>query len=403
MKSGAIRVFLKEGRELLRDKRVRSSAIMGPFLIIMLLMSTLGTLMEKVGAKSAMKIHYIPIQVDGKPIPATSMQIFKDMEDKGVTPVAVPDEAAATKQINDGKATMVLVFPNDYQERTAAGQPVEIRAIFDKNEERSQIAMGKLMEAMAKENAVHLAGLLESNGISSSEIQQVKLTESPISRKKTSGILLAMLPYLIVFWAFAGGMSAAADLIAGEKERNTLETLLITPISRTQIVWGKFLSLATVCLSSSLSGLIGVFVAAQSHLPGTKTMFPDGAGISVQSVAAIVLVLLPTVALFAGVLIAISTYAKNSREAQTYLSLTSLLVMMPALFSQFIGYTEYASAKWVSLVPVLNASVAVRNALLGKLDAQSLIITAATSAVIAAVSIAIAVRLFNREQVLLRT
>ena len=372
-------------------------------MIVMILMMSLGTLMEKVGAKSAMKIHYVPLMRDGKPVPGESLQIFRDMKNSNVTPVPVADEATAQKLVTDGKSAMVLIFPPDYLARTEAGKPVQIKAIFDENQERSQIAMGKVMEAMARENATHLAAILESKGVNSAELKQVDLEKAPVPGKKTSGILLSMLPYLIVFWAFIGGMSAAADLIAGEKERNTLETLLITPISRTQIVWGKFLSLATVCLVSSLSGLLAVFVAAASHLPGTKTMFPDGAGISPQSVGAIILVLIPTVALFASVLIAISTFAKNSREAQTYLSLASMVVMMPAIFSQFIGFTEYASAKWINFVPVLSASVAVRNALLGKLDAQSLMITAATSAVIAALSIAIAIRLFNREEVLLRT
>src|SRR5262249_1098156 len=112
-------------------------------------------------------------------------------------------------------------------------------------------------------------------------------------------ILIAILPYLIIFWAFVGGMSAAADLVAGEKERNTLETLLITPVPRTKIVWGKFWSLATLCLSSSLSGLAAVFVAANSGMKGMSTMFQHGTGLGPLTLLEILMVLLPTVCFFA--------------------------------------------------------------------------------------------------------
>lgn len=414
MANEAIRVYKKEAREMLRDRRVRSSALLGPFLLVLMMMVMFGTLMKQAGGAANAK-YYVVNATAGKPIfDALEMARAKQEKEKKkdgekqaaiprVTVVPIETMEQGRSLIDEGKATVVLEFPEDFAERLAKNQPVTVVEVYDSNEQRSQIAARVIDGAIDAFNQAAITRLLESKKLPAWMAAPVKTkTEDATHNKNASEILTSILPYLIVFWAFVGGMSSAADMVAGEKERNTLETLLITPVPRTQIVLGKFLALATICLMSSLSGLVAVFVSAYSHLPGTDALFANGTGLGPAAVGSIILVLLPTVALFASVLIAISTFAKNSREAQTYLSLASLAVAMPSLFSQFLGFTDFATARWINLIPVLNASAAVRSALIGKLDATSVLLTAATSAVLALISIYVAIRLFNREQVLLR-
>jgi sodium transport system permease protein len=106
--------------------------------------------------------------------------------------------------------------------------------------------------------------------------------------------------------------------------------------------------------------------------------------------------------MFASLLLTFSTYAKNPREAQSYISLASFIVVVPAAFSQLIGLTDAGSQNWVNFVPVLNAANNIRNALLGKPDWPGTAITVLVSGAIAAVLVSIVVKLFNREQVLTR-
>lgn len=120
------------------------------------------------------------------------------------------------------------------------------------------------------------------------------------------------------------------------------------------------------------------------------------------ALGAILLVMIPTVALFAAALIAVSSYAKNTREAQTYLSIGSIAVAMPTVMSQFLGFTEFGSTRAINFIPILNASASVRNALTGTLDATGLLITTGVSTAIALIGITIAIKLCNREEVLLR-
>ena len=131
-------------------------------------------------------------------------------------------------------------------------------------------------------------------------------------------------------------------------------------------------------------------------------MFKDGFGVTPLAVATIILLLLPLVAMFGSVLIAISSYARNPREAQTYLALVNFVVILPAVFSQVIGLTDLASKLWINAVPVLNSANNIRNALLGKTDWLGVAITFGVSTVLAGIAIWAAVYLFNREEVLIR-
>jgi sodium transport system permease protein len=227
--------------------------------------------------------------------------------------------------------------------------------------------------------------------------KEVRVGESNVSQ-----LLVGLLPYIIVIYAFYGAFSSGSDTVAGEKEKMTLETLLIAPVGRSQIAMGKFLALAVVCFLSSFSAVMGVVIAGSSHLPMYAKLFDKGLGLDAAQLGTTVLVLIPTVAFFASLLLAVSAFAKNTREAQSYMGLISLVVLMPAIFSQIIGLTDLASKWWIRLIPVLNTSVTLRDSLQGKSNVQGIALTIAVGAVLAFIGIRIAVYLFKREEVLTR-
>jgi sodium transport system permease protein len=250
-----------------------------------------------------------------------------------------------------------------------------------------------------------LATTLERASIPATEAENIKISKHELvvgEKKGASDLLVGLLPYMIVIWAFYGGMGIAGDLVAGEKEKNTLETLLITPVRRTEIVLGKFIALSAVCLMSSLSSLLGLILLAVIKLPGSGEMFKDGLGVTPLSILLIVVLILPLVALFASLLLGISSYAKNSREAQTYLAQLSFVVVMPAVFSQFIGFTDLGTKLWINAVPVLSTANNIRLALLGKPDMAGIAVSVLVSLVLAAFALRWTVKMFNREQVLVR-
>jgi sodium transport system permease protein len=148
--------------------------------------------------------------------------------------------------------------------------------------------------------------------------------------------------------------------------------------------------------------LVGIFIVSVAKLPGSEVMFKGGFGVSPTAALTILALMIPTALFFSCILVAVSSYAKNSREAQTYLTSVSFVVLIPAVFSQFIGLTDYGSSLWVNFIPILNTANNVRLALLGKAMLVPVLCSVAVSLVLAAIGFVVTVRMFNREEVLVR-
>lgn len=376
---------------MLRDKRTRGAALFGPIFLMIFFICGFGTVIGGLAKKENQKIHFIK---------SDNPMVTELRKDK-VTAIEVESVAAGEKLIKEGKATVVLNFG---PLPSKSGDQQVIEAYFDPKSQKAQIVLAGIDKDLAKKNRVALAATLQKSGLPESVAEPVKLErkEVKIGEAGAGEFIVGMLPYLIVIWAFYGGFALATDLVAGEKEKVTLETLLITPVKRTQIVLGKFLALSTLCLASSLASVLGLVLVAVLKLPGSDFMLKDGIGFTPSSALLTLIVLLPTVAMFASLLLAFSTYAKNSREAQSYISLASFVVVIPAAFSQLIGLTDAANQGWVNFVPVLNTANNIRNALLGKPDWAGTAITVLVSGTISVILVALVVKLFNREQVLTR-
>ncbi len=385
-------VFGRELREMLRDKRVRTSAFIIPPLLIVGILFLLGTVISSIGKPKGQRIHVVRSQ---SPV----LELLRKNE---FTIVEVPTLAEGKRLVKDGKARLLLDFPE-----RAVDRPHQLRvdAYRDPKQQTGEMAFRIVSSLVAQQNKETLKAVLDSRGIPQIAQEAIKITETPIQvgdKTRSSDIIVSLLPYLIILWAFQGGFSIASDLVAGEKDKNTLETLLITPIKRTEIVLGKFFALATVCLFSSLSSLAGLAAMSILQVPATRVLFKDGLGVSPLAFLTILLVLLPTVALFASLLLGVSAYAKTAREAQTHMGLLFVVILMPAIFSQFIGMTDAANAQWVHFVPVLNTANTIRTALLGKADVGAVVATVVISLALALLALRWAVWLFNREQVLAR-
>lgn len=384
-------VYKKEIREMLRDKRTRGAALFGPIFLMIFFICGLGSVLGGLSNKENQKIHYVK---------SSNPEVAKMREQKANL-IEVPSVAVGEKLIKEGKATVVLDFG---PAPTKTGDQQVIDVYFDPKSQKAQVIVGGIGSEISKANKVALDQIIKQTGLPATAAEPVKLErkEVKIGEAGAGEFIVGMLPYLIVIWAFYGGFSLASDLVAGEKEKATLETLLISPVPRVKIVFGKFLALCTVCLFSSLASVFGLVLVSVLKLPGSAVMLKDGIGITASSGLITIVALLPTVAMFASLLLAFSTYAKNNREAQSYISLASFVVVIPAAFSQLIGLTDAASQGWVNFVPVLNTANNIRNALLGKPDWAGTGITVLVSGAIAAVLVTTVIRLFEREEVLTR-
>ncbi len=390
-----LNVIKKEAKEMLRDKRVVHAAFVAPVFMIVLFILLFGWLTTKVGDRTEVKLAIL------QQAPNQLGDILISSQDVDVSLVESIDEGLAL--LKDKKVGAFVEFSPEFSQSFVAGEAKTITH-YDSSETMSSISLAFVRKTTEELNKQSSRAALVSAGLPASLAEPIKF--EAVDEKQGEGLggslIIGLIPYLIVLWAFYGGFSAVSDMIAGEKERGTMETLLVSPITRRQAALGKFFALTVLCMTSSLTTLLGVMVVGTLNLPLTQKLFPTGLQVSLLSSIELVAILVPLVLFFAGVLVSVSAYAKNVREAQTLLTLVSFLVIMPAVFSQFIGLTGAQNAPWVAWTPILNAAVSLKDALTGTLEVRLLFATIATSLFLACVSLSATIWLFKREQILTR-
>ena len=210
-------------------------------------------------------------------------------------------------------------------------------------------------------------------------------------------MLVRVFPFMLVMWSLAGALYPAVDLCAGEKERGTMETLLISPAGREEIVWGKFLTIwvfsaATALLNVLSMGLTTWWFAGQ--LPRLE--------LSAVGLFWCTLLLLPLAAFFSAVCLAIGAYARSTKEGQYYL-MPLFLVTMPLIFLTLAPGVELNS--FYSMVPVTGVALLMQLLLTGgAVDHRWVYIAAvmAPTALYSWLALRWAIDQFQREEVLFR-
>ncbi|OYO32160.1 ABC transporter permease [Janthinobacterium sp. PC23-8] len=219
-------------------------------------------------------------------------------------------------------------------------------------------------------------------------------------REQMGAVIGGMLPYLLLMVCLTAAMYPAIDMGAGEKERGTLETLLLAPVPRGAIVLAKFLVLFTVGMTSAvlMVGSLAVLLTAfGGSLEGNLAMMVRS--ITLTDLAMITLMLVPTAAIFASLLLSISIYAKSYKEAAGMITPLMLLTILPIVVAMLPG----VELNWLwAMVPLTNVSLAMKELVKGTMDYSMFGVILASTTVIAGALLLLCRWWFKRESVLFR-
>jgi sodium transport system permease protein len=327
----------------------------------------------------------------------------------------VPTSADWRERIAAKKLRAAVEIPAGFDAAIARGENAAITIYNYEGELRSDRAVSEVRRLYAGFSEAVVAERLAVRGLSPAAIRPLDVKAKNVAPPEKVGgnTIGGIIPYFFLLLAFSGAMYPAMDLTAGEKERGTMETLLCSPVARIDIVLGKFLmiltaSLATVAfsltsmaLTFSIGGGIvaqrigGGSVAAQrtaEKVVSMTTLDPLG-------LVAVLGMVLPMVVLFAAGLFTISLFAKSFKEAQSYVSPLIIVIIMPAAIGTLPGVELNAR---LALVPILNVSLASKELVSGVWQWGYLAIIFGSTCLYASVALALAVRMFNREDVLFR-
>lgn len=392
---GVKQVFVKEIRELARDRRVLQASIVMPIFIIAIFVMIMGVIQQSVVEKKAIEVAVVQgKQTDGLKLPGQEFEF-------NTTPVNTWSEGM--KLLREKEVQAVLDGTN-INDETLSSASAYAKVGFSSDDSLSPIAVGLIREVIAAQNKLSVKAKLEANGVDQSFAEPIKIEVENISKEKgmSGSNIISLLPYLIILWAFYGGMSIVSDLVAGEKERGTMETLLVSPVRRAAVALGKIFALMVVCFVSSLTTLVAVFAVAKLNLPMTQALFPSGLSVQFVDVLAALILLVSLVSFFATMLVSICAYSRNIREAQTYLGLLSFVIILPAIFSQIIGFTGMERAVWVQWTPILNTAVLLKSLISGEGHYAFLGPALLENFILAAIFLRLSIQLFRREEIVLR-
>lgn len=379
-------VFWKEVRENMRDRRTMFSTFVLGTLMGPVLFAGLIGLMISVTLERAEKPLKLPV-AGGEHAP----NLIAWLKTRGVEIEPAPADAEAAIRKRD--VDVVLRIPGEYAEQWREGRAATLELIVDRSQQKAEQTVSRAERLIAEYASVTVSQRLLVRGISPEVVQPVLIADVDQSTPQSrSGMLLAMLPYLLILTVFAGGNYLATDATAGERERQSLEPLLINPVSRGQIMGGKLMATFAFAVVSLAISLLA-FAAVGPLLPVEKIGMVVKFGPT--EIALLFLVVAPLGLIGAGLLTSVSAFAKGFREAQTY---NTLLIILPAIPSMLMALNPVKPADWMYAVPLLSHQLLIEQTVRGESvvpwqAAASIGCTLAIGIVIALV----AARLYHRE------
>ncbi len=394
-------VYFKELLELVRDKKTFIFTVLVPIVAMPLIFGGLGYLTSTMFKKS--EHAELTYAVFGKEhAPQLSERFARD---KGFREVAISDPAQIKRAIDEERIKFALVIPPGFEESLERHRQVGV-ALHYNNAVAVDLTRKRVTAIIDAHNGALREAALSALNMSRAELRYalnpIKLEEHSTagSRERMGAVVGGFLPYILLMVCLMAAMYPAIDLGAGEKERGTLETLLLAPIPRTQLVLAKFLVLFTVGLTSALLMVASMGVVLSlfgDALGGQVTQMVRAMGL--LDLFMVALMLVPTAAIFASILLSISIYAKSYKEAAGMISPLMMLILVPIVVAMLPG----VELNWFwSMVPLTNVSLAMKELVKGTMDYRMFFAILLSTALIAGLLLAWCRWWFTREDVLFR-
>jgi sodium transport system permease protein len=393
-------VYRKELRDSLRDRRTLISMIVIPMLMIPGIMIAVAGITMKMVNKAREEIPTVMV-LGGDDSPVLRAALAKNPKLR-----LAPFAADWKRQISDKQLRAAVEIPAGFEAALDRGAPAEIEIYNYEGELRSDLAAGELRDFLNGYREKTVTDRLVARGLPATLVKPFETKTQNVAppEKVTGNRFGGMIPYLFILLCFTGAMYPAMDLTAGEKERGTMETILCSPVARTDLVLGKFLMVLTASLTTAVVSIVttGITFVIIGLMAGASAAAQSGAMPTLDP-AGLLLVLalvLPVAVLFCSVLLAVSLFAKSIKEASSYATPLIILIIVPAMMGMMPGVELNAR---LALVPVLNIALASKELVSGVFHWNYLALIFGSTCVYAAAALAVCVRMFNREDVLFRT
>jgi sodium transport system permease protein len=291
------------------------------------------------------------------------------------------------------------VIPPEFGEAFQAGEPAPVRLLRDESNQGAEVPVERARRLLQQYNGRVASLRLLARGISPALTNPVPVRDVDLSpeARGAAGTVLNLLPVIMLTAAFLGGFYLVIDMTAGERERESLEPLLINPVPRWTFVIGKYLTaLVFTLLATALATALYLVLLG---IPAVQEFTSIQVTVGASAIATAVLVIAPVVFMAVALQMLIASYTRNVKEAQTYTQILSIAGFMPALF---LAILPVKAQFWMNLIPTIGQLFLINKVMRGEaLPVSDVAVTTAVTLLIAVVALGAAIRLYNREQIAL--
>ena len=400
-------IAAKEILSTLRDSRAIVSNLVIPLVLLPVIMLGLPLLLGGLFQRETTTVT--ELAVEGRVhLPAALTALI---EAQNVLLVEVEAAEAAVRA--DAYPAGLIVGPG-FEAALVTGEPAALVLVAKGANLRSELNVGKLRTAIDAYRRALVAERLVAAGVDPAVLEplRVDLRDASTEAERSSGQLAWLIPFFIAIWTLTGGQMTAIDATAGEKERGTLEVLLVAPVRRSEVVIGKFLAVVLFGLTAAVMAIVGFVLGGTVLRRVFLPLVGDGGGAIVDLMGGQLTIDPPTVlllvvsallmaAVVAALLMSVTLFARSFKEAQTYVAPMSFLLIVPAIGLQFkdlIGTGAFAY--WI---PVYNVMVLMDDAVKGAARLGPTLTTWGTMAALVALLLTFAYLSFRREDDLFRS
>jgi len=389
-------IFLKEFKDVLRDRRTVYAMVLAPVLIYPLIITVFTQVMRLQNEKAQEKV--LKLGIVGQTLPPEFAAVL-DQFGKNETILGLSEDTAQWMSLIGDSLDAALAFPADMDTKFNSLEQSTVTLYYRATEEEASSRVeGLLAGAQQIWVGQRLAALqLDPAAIEPVLIKRVDLSSS---REKIGQTLGAMVPYFFMIFCFLGCMYPAIDLGAGEKERGTMETLLSSPASRLEIFLGKFGVVALGGLTSAMLAIGSLALSIQFNSQSFGELPPEftesmSSMVQPGTLVMLFLLLLPLTVFFASTLMTLSISAQSFKEAQSLISPVMILVMLPTLVAFVPGIELTTTNAWI---PIFNVSLAARDILAGTLATGPFIIAVVSLFALAFLGMMVSLRYYKSER-----
>lgn len=373
-------IMRKEFARFFKDRRMILTTVLLPGLLIYGIYSLIGGAMnDRFGGSTEPPVVY------AENLPSSLAPAFSQL---GWEIKTAEDKEAVLAEIKKGDAELYMVFPAGFDENLSVERPQQIAFYYNSAETDSANAFTVANNVLS----AFRDSLSHYFDINAGEEKYDQADE-----KDVVGMLFSMIvPLLIMMLLFSGCMSVAPESIAGEKERGTIATLLVTPLKRSHLALGKVLSLSALAMLSAVSSFLGIILSLPKMMTGMGDISANayyGAG----DYLSILAVLLVTVMVMTGLVSVFSTLAKSVKEATTMVTPLMIVVMLISFLPMMLQIDAKTAFYFI---PLFNSVTCFAGIFSFEVSPVGILITVLSNLVYAGILVFVVAKLFDNEKVM---